>query len=82
VPTDDDRQSGPREQPTLFEKPPGAPQKTPKTRVPAGVFVGVFIAVLVVLAIVLFTAASCGGGTGGNGQTTGGLVLVLSTLPG
>jgi hypothetical protein len=78
---DDDRRPRPPEQPTLFEKPPGAEQKPPKTRVPVGVFVGVFIAVLVILAIVLFSAASCGG-TGGNGQTTGGLVLLLPTLLG
>ncbi|NMO88908.1 hypothetical protein [Actinomycetospora sp. TBRC 11914] len=82
MPRNDDRLSRPPEQPTLFEKPPGAEQKPPRTRVPAGVFVGVFIAVLVVLAIVLFTAASCGGGAGGNGQTTGGLVLLLPTLGG
>jgi hypothetical protein len=78
---DDDRRPRPPEQPTLFEKPPGAEQKPPKTRVPVGVFVGVFIAALVILAIVLFSAASCGG-TGGNGQTTGGLVLLLPTLLG
>jgi hypothetical protein len=78
---DDDRRPRPPEQPTLFEKPPGAEQKPPKTRVPVGVFVGVFIAILVILAIVLFSAASCGG-TGGNGQTTGGLVLLLPTLLG
>ena len=65
----------------MFEKRPDVPQKPPRTRVPAGVFVGVFIAVLVVLAIVLFSAASCGG-AGGNGRTTGGLVLLLPTLLG
>jgi hypothetical protein len=76
---DDERQTRPP-QPTLFEKPPGAPQKRPGSRIPVGVYLGVLLAVIVVLAVVLFVAAS--GGSGGNGQTTGEIVLLLPTLPG
>jgi hypothetical protein len=80
----DERDPRPR-QPTLFEKPPGAEQKRPGSRIPVGVYLGVLLAVIVVLAIVLFLAAS-GGGSGGNGHTTsgptGGALLLLPTLLG
>jgi hypothetical protein len=68
-------------QPTLFEKPPGAEQKRPGSRIPVGVYLGILLAVIVALAVVLFIAAS-GGGSGGNGQTTGGLIVLVPTLLG
>ena len=68
-------------QPTLFEKPPGAEQKRPGSRIPVGVYLGIALAVIVVIGIVLFVAASHTG-TGGNGQTTSGLVLLVPTLLG
>ncbi len=75
----DDRDSRPPE-PTLFEKRPDAPQKRPGSRIPVGVYLGALLAVILILAAVLFIAASHTG-TGGNGQTTGGIVLLLSTVP-
>ncbi len=67
--------------PTLFEKRPDAPQKRPGSRIPVGVYLGIALAVIVVIGIVLFVAASHTG-TGGNGQTTSGLVLLVPTLLG
>lgn len=75
----DERDARPPE-PTLFEKRPDTPQKRPGSRIPVGVYLGAFLAVVVILAAVLFFAASHTG-TGGNGQTTGGLVVLLSTVP-
>jgi hypothetical protein len=78
VTIDDERDSRPPE-PTLFEKRPGGPRKRPGSRIPVGVYLGVALAVIVIVGVVLFMAASHAG-TGGNGQTTSGLVLVLPTL--
>ena len=76
---DDERNARPPE-PTLFEKKPDVPQKRPGSRIPVGVYLGVLLAVLVAVAVVLFLSASHGG-TGSNGQTTGGLVVLLATVP-
>ena len=67
--------------PTLFEKRPDTPQKRPGSRIPVGVYLGIALAVIVVVGVVLFLAASHAS-TGGNGQTTSGLVLLLPTLLG
>jgi len=64
---------------TLFEKRPDAPRKRPGSRIPVGVYLGIALAVIVIVGIVLFIAASHTS-TGGNGQTTSGLVLLVPTL--
>jgi hypothetical protein len=67
---------------TPFEKqPPDVPQKRPGSRIPVGVYLGIALAVIVIVGIVLFIAASHTS-TGGNGQTTSGLVLLVPTLLG
>ena len=75
------RAEAPPDDQTLFEKPPGAAQKRPGSRIPVGVYLGIALAVIVVIGIVLFVAASHTA-TGGNGQTTSGLVLLVPTLLG
>ncbi|GAA4819509.1 hypothetical protein GCM10023201_01020 [Actinomycetospora corticicola] len=62
---------------TPFEKRPTTDEKTPggRSRIPVGAILGGFLAVLVILAAVLFLGASCSAG-GGNGQTTGTVLLL------
>ncbi|MDT7743177.1 MAG: hypothetical protein QOE59_2255 [Actinomycetota bacterium] len=65
---------------TLFEKRPDTSQKRPGSRIPVGVYLGIALVVIAIIGIVLFTAAS-NAGTGGNGQTTSGIVVLLATVP-
>ncbi|MEJ2867424.1 hypothetical protein WCD74_06575 [Actinomycetospora sp. OC33-EN08] len=77
--TSDDERSGQ----TPFEKRPAGDQgKTTggRSRVPTGAILGGFLALLVVLGVILFVGASCGAGGGGNGQTTGTILLLVASL--